>query len=254
MSTEQPKAGIEWREEWVPRASIAKVEALQVRKRLDPAAVHRYAELTRAGQVLPPIKLARVATAAGPVLYLVDGWHRMEAGALQVMREGFEQDTPGEQVLALVADMSEADARWEAAQANMAHGVPLKAAELRQVFRAFIKAGKHRRGRAGLLSYEDIGKAIGKPKSTIYRWMQADFPKTAKRMSSDGMGNPDAGLNTPEAGPNLGQQVASEALKAIQQAAIAATAMDPAQRHEVADALRQALAVVEQLGTVPPEF
>lgn len=249
------QAGPEWREEWIPLHSIAKTDALQVRSRLDPKAVTRYAERMKAGHTPPPIKVARVERRDGPpALYLVDGWHRMEAGALQLQREAVDAGTAGPQVLASVADMSEADARWEAAKANMDHGVALKPKELREVFRAFMKAGKNRRGRAGLLSYQDIGDIIGKPKSTIHRWMVADYPKTARRMSGDGHGNDEAGLIQANQGPSLVDQQAQEARDAIQQTIINLPAFSPTQRHVLAELLRQALKQADELGTAAPEF
>lgn len=257
--TTKPKAdaikpkGPEWREEWLPLQAIAKEPSLQVRARLDPSAVKRYADATRAGHVLPPIKVARVASAGGTMLYLVDGWHRMEAGALQLSRQDLTQDVPGEQVLALVADMTEAEAGWEAANANRLHGVPLKPKEERGVFRAFIGAGRHRRGRAGLRTYEDIAAELGKGKSTIYRWMLQDFPALAKKMAKDSPGNQEAGTVEVDR-PSPGQQQVQQAREATQQIIAALPAMSPTVRHEVADLLRAALRAAEGLGMVPPEF
>lgn len=69
----------------------------------------RYREQAARGATFPPVKVARMPTGA---LALVGGWHRMEAGALTA-----DHGLEGQQVLAEVADMDEAQARWEAAKA-----------------------------------------------------------------------------------------------------------------------------------------
>lgn len=239
--------GPEWREEWIPLGSIVRLEDLQVRQRLDPRAVHRYAERTTAGHLPPPIKVARVATSGGPVLYLVDGWHRMEAGALQ---HGGEFDNPGE-VLALVADLSEADSRWEAAGANMDHGVPLKPSEYRAVLKAFIRAGKHKHKGGRLMSYREIGEAIGKPHTTIRNWILKDFPRLAAQLGGGEHGNSQAGQPDRNIEP-LAEALCRQALEAAQGILQGATAMSPEGRHEVAQQLGSVLATLIALGTVEP--
>jgi hypothetical protein len=68
------------------------------------------------------------------------------------------------------------EARWYAAKANTEHGLPLKAKELREVFRAFIDTRQHVLPH-GLMPYRDIAKRIGKPFSTTRNWMKADYPR-----------------------------------------------------------------------------
>lgn len=178
----------QWQEEWLPLADIIQHAPFQVRSKLDPGAIYRYREMTAAEQLPPPIKVARVNGA----LYLVDGWHRMEAGALQVSRG----DSWSENVLALVAGMSAEQAQWEAARANMGHGVQLKAREYRKVFHAFIRAKRHIKSGGKRMSYREIGKEIGKPHRTIHQWTREDFPGLARAMGGNhqeapgGLGDP----------------------------------------------------------------
>ena len=173
--------GPTWAEEYVPLAAIIKHRPYQIRKKLDAGAVRRYAEMARAGKVAPPIKVALIQGAH----YLLDGWHRMQAGALT---------TAGDDVWALVAAMTDKEARWIAADANTGHGVPLKASEMRGLLGAFIKSGQNRKPAGALMSYREMGEALGKPHTTIRNWVQKDFPKLFQSLQADGMGNPSPGM------------------------------------------------------------
>lgn len=104
----------------------------QVRVKVDGGTVQNYASEMRAGAAFPPLRIARIDGA----LYLVDGWHRLEAARVN-----------GESsVGAVVSDMTEAEAQWAAAQANLTHGLPLKPREVREVFRAYVRSKQHRKG------------------------------------------------------------------------------------------------------------
>lgn len=229
----------EWAEEWIPLAAIQKVHGLQVRHKLDAGAIKRYRDQTLAGSLPPPIKIGRTPDGA---LFLVDGWHRMEAGALQTVEE-----LNGREVLALVANLSEQEARWEAAQANMGHGVQLKSKEYREVFRAFVEAGKHIRPRGRLMSYREIAPFIGNGHTTIRTWMMKDFPRTAKRMGGDEGGNVNA-EQPPAELVSLADVRCAEAVQAAKMALLALPGLSPQQRHRVAEHLREVLQEAERLG------
>jgi hypothetical protein len=171
----------EWAEDYVSMDAIIKHQPFQIRKRLDDSAISRYRTMAQAGKVAPPIKLGLI----GSSYYLLDGWHRMEAGALTCV---------GDSVLALVAVMTEKQALWIAADANMGHGVPLKRAELRDHFRAFIRSGQHKKARNGVMSYREMGEALGKPHTTIRNWVREDFPRLFASLGAEGIGNPSPGL------------------------------------------------------------
>ena len=166
-----------WDEQFVPIDAIIKHPPFQIRKALDKAAVRRYGEMTRAGQVAPPIKVALIRGS----YYLLDGWHRMAAGAFT---------TAGDDVLALVASMTDKQAMWEAANANTLHGVQLKTSEMRGLFRAFIRSGQHMQAKGQSMSYREMQAALGKPHTTLRNWVKADFPRLFERLRADDVGNP----------------------------------------------------------------
>lgn len=197
---------ISWEEQFVPLVAIIKHQPFQVRKALDKTAVRRYGEMTRAGKVAPPIKIAMIRGSH----YLLDGWHRMAAGALT---------TAGDDVLALVASMTDKQAMWEAANANTAHGVPLKPSEIRGLFGAFIRSGQHRKAKGVLMSYREMGDALGKPHTTIRNWVEADFPKLFRSLRVADVGNPSPGM-PPSTFVSLDQErigQAHEAARTLQQ-------------------------------------
>src|ERR1700737_2621635 len=98
--------GPDWKLEAVHRASIIRHDPLQVRQKIDPATVKRYRDAKNAGQEFPRIRVARVAGKH----FLVAGWHRMAAGALE--KPPYEEDG---KVDAEVAEMTMEEAGWEAA-------------------------------------------------------------------------------------------------------------------------------------------
>ena len=178
----------QWQEEFVPLTSIIEHGPLQVRLKLDQGAISRYAAMTKAGTVAPLIKLGRVKHPRhGESLYLVDGYHRKAAGAVEI----FEDFTKGPMVRALVAPLTEREIRWEAARANLGHGVPLKRSEFRNVFKAFIKACKHHKAKGEFMSYREIATAlgVGARHTTLRNWMFKDFPTTARAMGGMEHGN-----------------------------------------------------------------
>ena len=235
-----------WVEEWVPLASIQRVADFQVRNKLHAPALKRYRQQMDAGSLPPPIKAARLPSGA---LVLVDGWHRMECGALQVdhLADG------GSTVLAMVAEMTEEVARWEAATSNLGHGVPVKARELRKVFAAFVKAGKHRRRSGKYLSYRDIGTALGVGHTTIHNWMKHGFPSVFRAIGGVEHGNPNGEPARYDI-PTVEQLQAQEAIRKAGEVEGALGFMTPEERHEVVVCFRRAMAAAERLGTVAPDF
>lgn len=202
------RAGIEpkWSEQYIPLASIIKHKPFQIRKSLDATAIRRYAEMTAAGRVAPPIEVALIGSAH----YLLSGWHRMEAGALTT--------TADDQVLVRIAAMTSNQALWYSAQANEVHGVPLKASERRRQFSSFIKSGQHKLPKGRLMSYREMGVALAKPHTTIRNWVREDFPRLFRSIG-EGSGNPSPGL-PPSGRVSLDQErirQAHEAARTLQQ-------------------------------------
>jgi hypothetical protein len=164
--------------ETIKLSSLVINDAFQIRLKLDSATIERYVQSYKAEVPMPPIKVALVDGAA----VLVDGWHRVAA----MRRAGIGATE------AVVTQATNTEARWMAAEANLTHGLPLKAREVRHVFRAYVRARKHYDERGRLKSYRTIAKEIGRTNPTIRAWMMKDFPKIAARYSEDHTGNPEA--------------------------------------------------------------
>jgi hypothetical protein len=234
--TESPPSSaepIQWAEQWLSPEQILRTETLQVRHKLDKGAICRYRDMTRAGKVPPLIKVAEVTEGDTTRYYLVDGWHRWEAGALVT-----EGPAPAALVRALVAPMSMSEAAWVAAEANLGHGVPLKSTERVEVFKAFVRAGKHR-NRQGYLSYRDMAGILGYPSSTLQRWMHKHFRNIAVRMGST-EGSAPGGLMDAPAPPSVADEVVNE----VNRLQALALSLEPNDKHRVASALKDALAAI----------
>lgn len=155
-------------------ADIVRERRHQVRRLIDPGTVGRYARVIAAGEIMPPITLARMNGA----LILVDGWHRLAA-----------HDEAGKAVVvATIITATPREALWLAAQANLRHGLPLKTSEMRAVFRAFIHARRHRKtGQQHPMSYRSIAAALNGvvTHGTVRNWMMRDFPMIAAEYSEE---------------------------------------------------------------------
>jgi hypothetical protein len=189
-------------EEMISLDQVVMDDSLQVRSKLDHPTIVKYAEQMAADVDFPPVKIARIADK----LFLVDGWHRISAA-----RRNNSVD-----ILAVISDMSREEALWAAAQANLTHGLPIKKGERREVFRAYVRAGQHKRG-LKLKSYRDIASELGglAGHTTLRGWMQKDFRKIFNSMGGpEGQRNPDAG--PPKVDPDLAyRRQAKEALEHV---------------------------------------
>lgn len=194
----------------------------QVRTRINDATVRSYAGIMRGGGTMPPVSIARI----GGALYLVDGWHRLEAAKFN-----------GETLVdAAVADMSEKEARWAAARANLTHGLQLKKREMRAVFKAYVGSGHHRDG-VRFRSYREIAIDLAShvSYSTIRNWMEQDFPAVFAAMGG-AEPIPEAGglRDAPRTITPLSRAKAS-----LDQAAAEARRLSPEDRQELLEHLRQ---------------
>lgn len=233
-----------WREEWIEPATIVKHLPLQVRRKLDSAAVRRYYAMTQAGSVPPPIKVGRV----GELVYLVDGWHRMEADAL-VHSDVYDGGT----IKVLVADLDEAGVRWEAAKANMGHGVPLKASEHRSVLGAFIKARRHRRPDGSFLGYRDIGAVLGKGHTTIRNWTQKDFPGVFRAMGGGRVNGNDSAQQPASEPYPITEELRDQAMLAMTSIKSSMAGLTPQDRWRLVQQLDAARRAAVDIGIVEPE-
>jgi hypothetical protein len=147
-----------------------------MRFRLDRGWIQRLKEKYRAGVELEPITVAMINEQP----YLISGWHRAAA---------LEEVGAKEADARIVRGVSVKEARWQAAQSNQAHGLPLKRRELRNVFRAFVDADNHTEadewGGTLFTSYRRIAREVGVDHKTVIRWMQEDYPKVAAEMMAE---------------------------------------------------------------------
>jgi hypothetical protein len=221
--------------ELVPLERIVKDELLQVRSSIHEPTVKKYAEQMTVGVEFPPIRIARV----DGVLLLVDGWHRVAA----TWTNGTD-DIP-----AVIADMTREAAIWEAARANLTHGLPLARSARREVFRAYVRGDQHKRGRK-LKSYRDMAYDLGgiAQYTTIRGWMQKDFKSIFRAMGGGGGHlNPNAGPPKPD----LDIEYQQQAFEALDNALNFANLLrDPVRRYEV---ISRAEGVVEAMKLHPHE-
>lgn len=207
--------------------------AYQIRSKVDPATVARYVDVKKSGGELPAIRVMVVEGAPT----LVDGWHRVEAA--RKIGEAF--------VIAEITEGTEADLRWAAAMANLAHGLQYKKAELRNVLRVYVDADRHlARGRKPK-SARDIGRDCGGiPHNTVLRWLKEDFPHVHRAMA---IGTVEGKANTGGLQP-LQERRQVAALKALSEAAANARGVsDPARRALIIERLR---AMADQMEEVMP--
>jgi len=226
----------------LPIASIVRDPVLQVRGKLDAGTIERYAAAYRTGNALPPVAVASVNGA----LYLTDGWHRL--AALQKIG----RDTADATVLEAP---SLAEAAWLAARANLAHGLPLKPRDRRQVFRVFMRAGRYRRelGR-GMKSLREIARELGgTPHTTVRNWMRKDFPRIARQYGEgDEHESQRGGLRSAALFGSPKDTVMAAAEQAL---AAFAGVTDPEERGEVISRLARVVDEMREAGNwTPPTF
>lgn len=158
---------------------------LQIRGGTSQGTVYRYAKAMSAGIEFPPVVVVPVDPGDPKRGFvLIDGWHRVEAVRSLVKGNGFEAPT----VTAVVLDGEQDRRRWQwlAAQANQGHGLPLPYKRRRDVFRAYVKAGAHREGRAiksARAMSKDLAGLVTHP--TVLSWMRSDFPSIYRAMATD---------------------------------------------------------------------
>lgn len=170
----------------------------QVRKKLNEANLGRIRAAYRSGAEVQPIVLAYLHEAGPSQLpVIIDGHHRVTVLEALAAEASVRGGPPPNTVRALFMKLETAEARWQAARANGAHGEPLKGSEYRALFRRFVEAGHHRLPDGGYKSYREISREIGRTHPTIMKWMQLDFPKEARRMGSEEQSGKEGGQGAP---------------------------------------------------------
>ncbi|MBY2965553.1 hypothetical protein HF251_23125 [Rhizobium leguminosarum] len=168
----------------------------QIREQMCFKTVRHYAELMRGGEIFVPIKVAMVdATDEAKGFLLVDGWHRVRAAQRNSLRD----------IQAVVVTPSgPQEIPWLSAEANRRHGLPLSRVDKRNVFKAYVRAGKHRTGRGtAVKSAREMEKDLNGivSRHQLPKWMQSYFPAVYRAMNGSGLetGNADAeGVGLPD--------------------------------------------------------
>lgn len=216
---------------------LAMDPAIQVRQRLSQPTISRYADAMRAGQVFPPIKVAR----ADGACYLIGGWHRVEAAKLVGLTS----------LTAELIDAPKNQLAWLAADDNLRHGLPLnRGREAKAAFKAYITARQHRTADGGYRSYRQIAQDLHglRTHETIRNWMRAQFPSIYRAMAGEGEEEiSTAPLNAAEPDP-LG--AARDHLQQV--AALARGITDPDRRGELIAMIDDARKAVDRAGPWTP--
>jgi hypothetical protein len=244
----------------LPIRDLVRHEAFQVRTKLDPHTIARYAGILKNGGSFPPITVARIASPevkpkGRPLavfdeidegaLVLVDGYHRVEAH-LAVGRN---------EVPANVVEASKHEALWLAASANLVHGLPLRARDLRRVFQGYVHAHRYKKANGDLKSYREIASDLNGARSyvTFRAWMRKDFPKLFEQMSNEDGKEAAGGLSdSPPDEPE--RALLADCHAALASLRSAATLFTPSQRGDTIEALKETLLVFERLTFDLPEF
>ncbi|MGO4439714.1 hypothetical protein [Rhizobium sp. RAF56] len=179
----------------------------QIREQMCLRTVREYAELMRGGEKFVPIKVARIdATDDTRGFALVDGWHRVSAARRNGLREI-------DAVLVTPTGLDEIP--WLAAEANRRHGLPLSRADKRNVFRAYVRAKRHRTGRGSAVkSAREMEKDLNGivSRHQLPKWMQSDFPAIYAAMNGNGL---EQGNDAEVKGPDMDEEYAKAARAAL---------------------------------------
>lgn len=227
----------------VPLSDITKLPGLQIRAATDAGTVARYANAMRNGATFPAITVARIDGAYA----VVDGWHRLYAAQQNGQREIEATIVPCNGI---------EEARWMAAEANLRHGLPLKRKAVREVFRAYVRAKKHRKGRMRMKSYREIAEDLQGlvSHSGVRNWMQKDFPAVYQMMGGgDECPHGVGGLAPAPSGVTLHGHIGDIVADAL---AAFRGVRSPEDRGQIIAHWRQALVVMEAAGEwvePPPE-
>lgn len=212
----------------VDASAIVRDWTLQARSKLLPHVARKYAHEMQAGNLFPPVELADV----DGVLYLISGWHRMDA-AVDIC--GFSA------VEATVQPMSKAEAGWEAAAANLKNGQGYTPGDKRNVLRLYIKARKHKKGNEIVKTYRDMAKELGVKVPTLHRWMEKDHPATFRAMGRDGTPRENSGPPDIDPDPETVRR-AEQTLRELRH--YSDSLLSPAERF---DLIEETLRMVEQM-------
>ncbi len=137
--------------------------AARVRMKPCPDTITRYAEVLADDQILGPVVVFHDPDG---VLWLADGWHRVEAAKV----------AGRDKLVSEIHEGSEADAFLYAAQANLKHGLVSTKADRKQVATLLLTSPEW-----GAWSDREIGRLSGlngKTVATLRKELSAEIPRT----------------------------------------------------------------------------
>lgn len=211
----------------------------QVRNNTDTKTVKAYANAMKAGSEFPPVTLADIDGR----LFLIDGFHRYEA-ALSV--------GCGE-IQAIIVKMTDREALRASAVANLTHGLRLTKNEKIKAFKQFIKGGGHLNERGRLKSYREIATELHgiAAYTTIRTWMMKYFPRIAKMMTDEKIGNRTAEI--PKSDPERERaRLIREKLREVR--TLLEIVSDPEEVFDIRELLKSLMVMVNQKKTREPDF
>jgi transposase-like protein len=204
------------------------------RIKVDPKVISQYATIYRNDpETMPPIKVMEKDEG----LVLIDGFHRYEA--MKKARVSFAK-------VEIYEEMRTPYVVFLAAQSNMSHGKPLSKKDVRErLFKSYIKAGLHKKGRSAFKSYRDIARDLKLVEyTTIRNWMKQDFPSIYKALQKD---TEEVSYRTPE-GRSLEERIMEVTEQHLKEIIVASM---PASKRTKGKIRKQLKAALEELGSNP---
>jgi len=163
----------------VPIEYLVTASRYQMRNKLNERAIRLYAKQMGCGSPLPPIGVACLEDGN---FYVVDGFHRRAALILN------DVDIAPRIVIAALSDR---EAREVARTANLSHGVPLTAREMRNIFRSHMEDGGYvltQDTEGPSATYQSLRMIASDTLqgrvhyTTVRNWLIEDFPKEYDEM------------------------------------------------------------------------
>lgn len=164
--------------EEIPVSDIVRDPTLQVRKEMSRETIRNYETAYKNQVELPPLVVTpRPGKLPTECTYLLlSGFHRFEA------LKNIGQENVKAKIVETPLDASPHLLRWIGGSENLTNGLPMKKRDIRELFRAYVKAGQHKEGR-GFKSYRTIAKELALvTHQTLHNWMEVDFPGVFKAM------------------------------------------------------------------------
>jgi hypothetical protein len=179
----------------IPQERIAILdEEFQIREGLKENTVRKYQRHYQVGTAMPPVRIAQI----GKSLYLIDGFHRLEA----------QRRNGAEEVAATIEPIeTREEAAWLGGKVNSEHGLPLNKRERHRLFRLYLSQeryylnGQPKTPRS-MKSYRAIGREFGITDKTARALILKYHPKLCKVMDARNAGKydlPKGGLRPPAA-------------------------------------------------------